>query len=100
MITLILLCQLMNTWTYRPLVPGVASLTFGIAALPQSILDASLLLVNTYVTAGTAQVALGLLLYGVARATNVSEKAQEISRVLVNQNKQDHLAEISREDQG
>ncbi len=83
MITLILLCQLMNARTYRPLVPGVACLTFGIAALPESILYASELLVRTYLTFGAVNAVMGLILYGIARVRNVTREAEKVSESLL-----------------
>jgi spore germination protein KB len=83
MVTLILLCQLMNARTYRPLVPGVACLTFGIAALPESILYASELLSRTYLTFGAVNVVMGLILYGIARVRNVTREAEKVSDALL-----------------
>ncbi len=82
-VTLILLCQLMNARTYRPLVPGVACLTFGIAALPESILYASELLVKTYLTFGVVNAVLGLIFYGIARVRNITSEAKKVSQALL-----------------
>ena len=82
MMTLLLLSQLMNTHTYRPIVPAVASLTFGIAANPGSILEAGRLLDSVHVTAGNIEVALGWLLFLIGKLCNVSDKAARVSRQL------------------
>lgn len=83
MVSLILLSQLMNTRTYRPLVPGVTLLTFGIAALPRSILAAGRILSELYLSVGSVNVALGLLLYAVAHKRNTEKEASQISQMLL-----------------
>ena len=77
MMSLILLSQLMNTRTYRPLVPGVGLLTFGIAALPNSFLAAGRALSSVYFYLGTTNVALGLALYVIALIGHAQKKTPE-----------------------
>ncbi|MFY9359385.1 MAG: GerAB/ArcD/ProY family transporter [Bacillota bacterium] len=82
MVTLVLLCQLMNTRTYRPLVPGVGLLTFGIAALPTSIHAAGRLLSAVYTYLGSFSVVLGPVLYLVAKVRGTEKAAARISQTL------------------
>jgi tellurite resistance protein TehA-like permease len=65
---LLLLSQLCGTGTFRPFIPAVASLTFGIAGLPASTLRAAQLLDDLFTTgAGNVALGLGWVLYLVAR---------------------------------
>lgn len=82
MVSLVLLCQLMNTRTYRPLVPGVGLLTFGIAALPNSIHAAGRLLSAVYTYMGSFSVILGPVLYIIARARGTERAAAQVSEIL------------------
>ncbi len=82
MVSLILLGQLMNTRTYRPLVPGVGLLTFGIAALPSSILSAGRFLSAVYTSMGSISVVLGLILYFVAQIRGTQEQASQVSEMI------------------
>ena len=74
--------QLMNTRTYRPLVPGVGLLTFGIAALPTSIHAAGRLLSAVYTYLGSFSVVLGPVLYLVAKVRGTEKAAARISQTL------------------
>ena len=67
-LTLILISQLCGTKTYRPFVPSLATLTFGIASMPANTLRAAQIL-DIYLTHGAGYVllALGWLLYFTAK---------------------------------
>lgn len=80
MLTLILLSQLMNIKTYRPLVPSLMSLTFGIGAIPGPLLWVSRLLGSVYLTMGNFEIALGWILYAIAHFRHVREKADQLSK--------------------
>lgn len=68
-IILALVSELSGTGTYRPFAPGMAVLTFAIAALPPSMLRAGQLMDRYFTTtAGSALVYLGWVLYAIARA--------------------------------
>ncbi len=82
MINLILLAQLINIRTYRPLVPSVGLLTFGVAALPSSILAAGKLLAKVYIFGGSICVSLGLVLHLVSLARNTGKRSLQISKAI------------------
>jgi hypothetical protein len=82
MVTFVLLSQLMNTHTYRPLVPGVGLLTFGIAALPGSIHAAGRLLSGVYTYLGSFSVALGPALYIIATTRGTQGQAAHVAQLL------------------
>lgn len=72
LIVLILISQLCGARTMRPYVPAVAVLTFGVAGLPANTLSAGRLL-ESIVTAGAGNVmvALGWILFFVAKARGI-----------------------------
>jgi len=78
----ILLSQLMNTRTYRPLVPGTIILTFGIAAIPGSLFWASRLIEDIYLSLGNVEAALGWVLFLAGRLGGVRKKAEALSEQL------------------
>lgn len=66
---LAVLSELANTGTYRTFVPALATLTFGIAAIPANTLRAGELLHRYFTTStGNALLLLGWVLYAVAKA--------------------------------
>lgn len=71
-VLLSMLAEVSGTRTYRPFLPALATLTFGIGALPVSLLRAEQLL-ETYFfnTFGLAFVPFGWLLYAVAKLRGV-----------------------------
>lgn len=73
---LILLSQLSGTGTYRPFVPAVAILTFGVAALPANTLMGGQLMDRFFTTTGgTVLVFLGWALYALAAARGIPSAA-------------------------
>lgn len=73
---LILLSQLSGTGTYRPFVPAVATLTFGVAALPANTLMGGQLMDRFFTTTGgTVLVFLGWALYALAAARGIPSAA-------------------------
>ena len=67
-LTLLLMSQLCNTETYRPFIPSLATLTFGIASIPANTLRSAQIL-DAYLTHGAGYVllVLGWVLYGMAK---------------------------------
>ncbi len=82
MYMLMVLSQLANAHTYKPFMPGLISLIFGLAALPTSILQAGDLLGRYFFqSSGIVALALGWVLFAVARARGIGGKVPDESRV-------------------
>jgi len=72
MLLLILLSQLSNTGTYRPFMPGLAFLVFGIAGIPSDTLRAAEVLDAVFTTTtGSVALGIGWVLYAVAIARGI-----------------------------
>ncbi|HHX27543.1 MAG: GerAB/ArcD/ProY family transporter [Bacillota bacterium] len=77
-VILVFLAEMSGTNTYRPFLPALTGITFAIGALPVNLLQAAQLL-GTYFfdTAGIGLLALGWVLYAVARARGIEPARDE-----------------------
>ncbi len=81
LIALLLLSQLCNAGTYRPFIPAMASLTFGIAGIPENTLRAAQILDGLFTTGiGNMTLGLGWGLFIVALARGISRTAKKDTR--------------------
>ncbi len=63
----LLLSQMTGTHTYRPFIPALFSLVFGVAAIPESMYRAGVLLDRFLVYAGNGNIVLGWVLFAVTK---------------------------------
>lgn len=81
LLVLILLSQLCDTKTYRPFIPAVFVLTFGIAGIPANTLRAAQIMDRFFITrAGNLALALGWILAAVSRLRGRPTSGQEKPR--------------------
>jgi len=77
----LLLSQIAGTQTYRPFLPSLVTLSFGIAAIPTSTFrSAELLSITFFDTFGVAILPLGWILYAIARMRGVKPKPNHRSQ--------------------